>query len=210
MRSRISRFGRGVDSKNSPSGPADRRPVVDRRRLRMPQRRRDHLEVGEFAHDLADHRLELLEVELRVLVRHAADRKAERRGKILFVADQDVDQRHEAAIDGDRALVAAVRAPQRFAVVEIERHDGAAPPRRVHRFARDLRRRLGQRAEDAAGVQPARAVTLEDRRPVDVARRELRDRRVAAVRTADRRANPEAALDEVQAVAARRGRRRRT
>src|SRR5206468_11332374 len=67
-------------------------------------------------------------------------------------------------------------------------------------IACDLRRRLGERAEDAAGVEPARPFTREDRGPVDVARSESRDRRVAAVRTADRAANAVATLDEVQSV----------
>ena len=81
--------------------------------------------------------------------------------------------------------------------------------RRLHRLVRDRRRRLGQRAEDAAGVEPARAVLAEHLVPVDVARLQLRDRRVAAVGAADAAARAEAALGEVQAVAHACGPRRR-
>src|SRR5205085_7146140 len=54
---------------------------------------------------------------------------------------------------------------------------------------------------DAAGVEPPRPFAPEDRPPVDVARLELRDGGVAAVRAAQRGAQAEAALGEVQAVA---------
>ena len=75
--------------------------------------------------------------------------------------------------------------------------------RGLHRLLGDERRRLGQRAEDAAGVEPARAHAAEDLVPVDVARLELRDRRVAAIGAAERRADAEAALGEVEAIAHR-------
>jgi hypothetical protein len=57
----------------------------------------------------------------------------------------------------------------------------------------DERRRFGQRAEDAAGVEPARA--RGGRRisvPVDVAGLELRNRGVPAIGAAERRADTEA------------------
>src|SRR3712207_7978972 len=47
--------------------------------------------------------------------------------------------------------------------------DGAVPLRGLHRLARDRRRRLRQGAEDAAGVEPARALFAEDFFPIDVA-----------------------------------------
>ena len=68
---------------------------------------------------------------------------------------------------------------------------------------RDRGRRLGEGGEDAAGVEPARALLAEHDVPVDVARLELRDRGVAAVRAAQGRAHAVAALGEVEAVAHR-------
>src|SRR4029453_12175868 len=60
--------------------------------------------------------------------------------------------------------------------------------------------RLRKGAEDPAGVKPARAETAEDLFPVDVARAELRDGGVAAIGTAERGADAEAAFGEVQPV----------
>ena len=182
--------------------PADRRPVIHRRALRMTQRRRHDSQVGKFTHDLADHPLEPIEVEIGVLTRDPRHLESQRGGKIFLVADQHVDERHETPVDRNRARVATERAPQRFTIVEIERHGCAVTPRRLHGFTRHLRRRVGERAEDAAGVQPARALAVEDAGPIDVARAELRDRGVAPVRAADPGANAEAALDEVQPVPA--------
>ena len=55
-----------------------------------------------------------------------------------------------------------------------------------------------ERREDAAAVEPAHAFLPEDAFPVDVAGLELRRRRVAAVRAADRAADAEALLGEVE------------
>ena len=71
----------------------------------------------------------------------------------------------------------------------------------LHRLERKIGRRLRERREDAAAVEPAGAVPAEDLLPVDVARAQLRGRRVATVGDADRAANAEAALGEVQPVA---------
>ena len=57
--------------------------------------------------------------------------------------------------------------------------------------------------EDAAAVEPARALGAEDGFPVDVAGTQLRDGGMAAVGAADRAPHAEAALGEVQAVAHR-------
>ena len=60
-----------------------------------------------------------------------------------------------------------------------------------------------KRAEDAAGVKPARALAAEDVVPIDLAGLQLRNRGMAAIRAAERGAHAEAALGEVQAVAHR-------
>jgi hypothetical protein len=62
-------------------------------------------------------------------------------------------------------------------------------------------RRLRECREDATGVKPAHTETTEDVLPVDVARPELGRGTVPAIRAADRAANAEAPLREVQPVA---------
>ena len=74
-------------------------------------------------------------------------------------------------------------------------------PGRRHGLLGDERRRLRERGEDPAGVEPARALAAEELVPVDLARLHLAGGRVATVRAAERRAQAEAALREVEAVA---------
>ena len=63
---------------------------------------------------------------------------------------------------------------------------------------------VGKRAENSAGVEPARAACLPKMSlPIDVARLELRGGGVAAIGTAQRAAHAESALGEIQAVAHR-------
>src|SRR5204863_4008502 len=94
----------------------------------------------------------------------------------------------------------AARVPQRRAVVEIEGDDGAVPPGRGHRLDRERGGARRERGEDAAAMEPASPVATEDGVPVDVARPQHRGRGMPAVGAAERRANAEAALDEVEAV----------
>ena len=69
------------------------------------------------------------------------------------------------------------------------------------RLLDDLRGRLRERREDAAGVEPAHAERAEEVVPVDLAGPHARGGRVAPVADADRAAHAEAALGEVQPVA---------
>ena len=82
--------------------------------------------------------------------------------------------------------------------------------RRRDRLLDDVGCRLRERGEDPAGVEPAHAQLAEELLPVDVARPELRRRGVPAVGDAERAAYAEAAFGEVQAVAHRCARCRRT
>ena len=97
------------------------------------------------------------------------------------------------------------------AVVEVVGDDRAVLARDLdgldHRFGGVGR----ERGEDAAGVEPAHAFLAEQLLPVHLARLDLRGRGVAAVRAAQRGADAEALLGEVQADArvAARGRRTR-
>jgi len=70
----------------------------------------------------------------------------------------------------------------------------------LDRFNHQVRGRVGQRGEDAAGVEPAHAEFAEDVFPIDVAGFELGCRGVAAVRVADRAADTEAAFGEIQTI----------
>ena len=72
------------------------------------------------------------------------------------------------------------------------------PPRRFEGLTRDVGRRLGERAEDPAAVQPAGAVAPEDRVPVDLARAQLRDGGVTSVGAADRATDAEAGLKQMR------------
>ena len=71
----------------------------------------------------------------------------------------------------------------------------------VDGFGDDLRRRLREPGEDPARVEPAHPERAEEVLPVDVARPQLRRRRVPAVGHPQRASDAEAALGEVEAVA---------
>src|SRR6185437_16624798 len=98
---------------------------------------------------------------------------------------------------------AADRLPQRLTVIQIIRNDSALFACGLHRLLSDSRRALGQRAKNAAGMEPARAVFPEDFVPIDVTHLELRGCGVAAIRASERRPHPEAAFGKVQSVANR-------
>src|SRR6185437_8515889 len=72
-----------------------------------------------------------------------------------------------------------------------------------HRFFRDFRRRLAERAEDASGVEPAGTFLGEYLVPVDLAWFKLAHCRMAAIAASEGRAHTEAALGEVEAIAHR-------
>ena len=86
----------------------------------------------------------------------------------------------------DGLLVAADRRPELGPVVQVERRDRAGRLRGLHPLDDELGRRLGERGEDAAGVEPAHAAG-EDRLPVEVAGLEQRAGLVGAVVEDDRR-----------------------
>ncbi len=63
----------------------------------------------------------------------------------------------------------ADRLPQRGPVVEVVGDDRPVPASRLDRLEHDVGGRLRERREDAAAMEPARAVDTEDPLPVDVA-----------------------------------------
>ena len=155
----------------------------------LAQRRCNDLDLRMPRHHLIDHRQE----DARIQLRAGSDLRAgeaEALLQVLFVADQHVDVLDDRAQHLMRALHPADRLPKLLAVVQVERADHPSRLRRLHRFNHQLRRRLRQRGEDAAAVEPAHALA-EDRLPVEVARLQQRRRFVAAVVEHHRRAHAE-------------------
>ncbi len=135
------------------------------------------------------------------VVVHALDLEAERGGEVLLVADHDIDVLGDLAVHFLRLVEAADGLPERGTVVEIVGDDGAVFVGGLDGLDREGGGGFGERGVDAAGVEPAHAEFAEDVIPVDVAGLELRGGGVAAVGIADRAADAEAALGEIQAVA---------
>src|ERR1051326_7796430 len=180
--------------------PRDRAPVVARRRPRDTQRCRDHLQHWICRAYAADHLLERLDGQRGVMLVDAFDIESQRDAEVFLVAEEDIDERDELAIHRPRFLGAADALPERRTKVEVIREDLSVLARGFHRFAGDVRRCLRQRREDAPGVEPTDA-SGEETIPIDVACRQLRDRRVSAIGTTDRAAHAEAALREIETVA---------
>ena len=131
------------------------------------------------------------------------DLEAERGGEVLLVADHDIDVFRDLAVHFLRLGEAADGFPERRTVVEVVGNDGAVFVGGFHGLHGERGGGFRKRGEDAAGVEPAHAELAEDVIPIDVAGLELRGGGVAAVRVADRAADAEAALGEVESVSNR-------
>ena len=177
-----------------PSSHKHRRPVVPVGGMHLAERGRHHLDVGELLHGGLDHPEEDARVELRLrLLRDLRPLDAEPLLHVLLVADETIDVGDDLAHHLDCALLAAHRLPELGTVVEIERHDSAGLPARLHALDDELARRLGECREDAAGVEPAHA-PREDRLPVEVAGLEEPAGLVGAVVEDDRRTDAVTAI----------------
>ncbi len=109
---------------------------------------------------------------------HLGPLHAEPALQILFVADEHVRQRDDAAELGDGVGRTAAHGPQLLAVVEIEARDGAGRTGSAHALEDELGRALRERREDAARVKPAHA-RGKNGAPVDVTRTQQRRRSLA-------------------------------
>src|SRR4051794_3448403 len=109
----------------------------------------------------------------------------------------------DPAVDLARPLDAADPLPEARPVVEVVGHDRAVTFGRSDRLDDDLRRRVGERGEDPARVEPAHPQRAEEVIPVDISRPQLRGGGVAAIGYADRPADAEASFREIEAVADR-------
>src|SRR5215210_3552034 len=181
----------------------DRAPIIDGRGLGVSQGRRHELEVGKLAYGALDHAPEASYIQLGVMLVQALHLETERRSEVLLVADHHVHERGQRAVDFLGPRLTANRLPERVSVIEIIRDERTVSFGRLHRLARDLGRRLRERAEYAARVKPTRALLAKDTLPINIARLELRDSRVASVRTPERRTHAVTPLCEVQAIAHR-------
>jgi hypothetical protein len=167
------------------------------------QRRRDDLEVRELGRSPLDHRAERRRVQLAQIVVATVDLEAEAGGEVLFVADHHIDVRRQPAVHLARPIDAADSLPQARSVVEVVRHDRAVARGGEDGLLDDVGCGLRQRREDPPGVEPAHPELAEQVLPVDLPGRQLRRGGVAAVRHAERSADAEAALGEVEPVADR-------
>ena len=93
------------------------------------------LKFGNCVDRRLDHLLEVRRVDVREVLVEPLDLEAEAGGEVLLVADHHVDVLRDVAVDLLRAFLAALALPERRAVVEVVRDDGAVlaarppPPR---------------------------------------------------------------------------------
>ena len=178
----------------------DGAPIVARGGFGLAQSGGNYLE-RKFLNHFPNHLLETADFEGGEVLIHAGHFETESGGKIFFVAEHNVDVGSEQAIHFLGAGFAANGFPERVAVVQVVRNDGAVFARGLHGFGSDFRSGGRKSAEDTAGVKPARAEFAEDIFPIDVAGFQLRDRSVAAIGAAKSGADAEASLSKVEAVA---------
>src|SRR6266403_5770370 len=139
----------------------NRAPIVQCRSFCLPERGSNNLE-RIFLYNLRDHLLETLHFKGGVMRIHAGDFVAKSRREVFLIAEHDVYERGNASVNILRLLLSAVRLPQRSAVVQVIGNDRAVPPRCLHGFECNFWRRRSKRAEDAAGMKPARARVAEN------------------------------------------------
>src|SRR5205807_558218 len=186
--------------------PEDGAPVVAVGGVDLAQRGGDAFDVGELLGDRVDHAEERFGVELGLgLVRDLGAFDAEALLQVFLVANQDVALLGDLAELFDGAGRPAGGGPQLGAVVQIEAGDRAGGLGGLHAFEDQLRGRVRQGGEDAAGVEPADALS-EYFLPVEIARLEHSAGLVGPVVENHRRANAGAAVGtnggDVRAAAA--------
>ncbi len=157
---------RGRDRR--PVHPGHGAPAVPVRREDLAQRRRDDLHARVPRDDGVDHPEERGRVELRGRG-DLGSRDSEPLLQVLLVPDEDVDVLDDPPDHVDGAPLAPGDLPELGPVVEVERGDGARGAGLPHPLDDQLGRRLGERREDAAAVEPPNAAG-EESVPVDVAR----------------------------------------
>ncbi len=125
---------------------------------------------------------------------------SERLAWIPANTEQHIGLADQLTIDFSCTFCPTERMPQGRTVVEVIRDDRAVASCRGHRLACNRRGALRKTREHTAAVKPARTFSTEDPLPVDIARLELGDRRVTAIRATERRSDSVTTLNEVQAI----------
>ena len=183
--------------------PADGTPIVLGGGNHPAQGGRGDFEIRELFDGFADHVLEGLGFDVRKAVVGTFDFEAERSREVFFVTDHYVHVLGDLAVDLLGFLEAADGLPERRAIIQIVRNDGAMLLGGFHGLDGHLGRRLGEGREDASRVEPADAQRTEEVFPVEVTGLNLRGGGVAAVWDADSATDAEAPFGEVEAVADR-------
>ena len=99
-----------------------------------------------------------------------------------------------------RFLLATERFPERRTKIEIVGNNRTVTMRRLHRFQGDFRRARGERAENAACVQPSSSLLAENCVPIDIAGLKIRNRGVTTVVGTGRRAHSKSPFREIQPI----------
>src|ERR1039458_497961 len=160
----------------------DSSPSVAAGTVRRAQGAGDELEIRIGRSHFAQHLFVTGDGQLGEVLADAFDFDAEHGGKIFFVAQQQIDLANQLAVHFLGTSFAADGFPEGIAEVEVVGDGSAVRTGRVHGFNGDLGGGGGECGEDAAGVQPFRAILVaEDRRPIEVACLDLADSGVAAV-----------------------------
>ena len=118
----------------------------------------DELEVRIGGRDFAQHLFVAGDGQLGEVLADAFDLDAEHGGEIFFVAQQQIDLADQFAVHFLRLGFAADGLPERVAEVEVVGDGSAVAAGGVHGFGGNLGGGSGERGEDAAGVEPLRAV----------------------------------------------------
>src|SRR6185295_5600941 len=145
--------------------------------------------------------LEVRRIDGRDVLVEAFDFEPEAGGEVLLVADHHVDVLGDVAVDLLRALLAALALPEGSAVIEVVGDDGAVLARHLDGLDDGFGGIGRERREDAAGVEPAHAFFAKQLLPVHLAGPDLRRGRMTPIAAAERRADAEALLGEVEADA---------
>ena len=177
-------------------------PVVAACGARCAKSACDEFEIWICGGHFAEHLFVGGDGEFRKILGYPFEFDPKHRREVLLITEKEIDFADKGAIDFLGFGFAPDGAPEGIAVIEVVRDWSAVGARDVHRFRGHIGSGGGERGEDSASVQPARAVCgAEDFGPVEVAGFHLADGGLAAVVATGGGSEAETALGEVEAVA---------
>ena len=181
--------------------PANGFPIIDGGGLYSTQSGGDHLKVGVRLGGGLDHLVIAVHIQaLQVLV-VALNLQTKASGKVLFIADHDINILGDLLVHFLGLFLAADALPQRGTVIQVVRHHGAVLLGSLYCLQHHGSGILRQSGVNPAGVQPAHTQGAKNIIPIHIAGLQLRNGGVAPVRGADSAANAVAPLHKVQSVA---------